>query len=162
MTNAPALFALLALHLPWTHGDARGEAHRVAGWTVTAHVERFTGRMACQVTRPGVAYRRQALVFRLSPRIDTSAAVYRVDAGAPVWARTDEPELARLGFALHGDDLNNPSGGVVRVPQGRLAGARAVQIETAADHRPFKFVIAGLAEALDAAKRAGCGDADFS
>ena len=158
-----ALAALLglhvpSLHVPWPHSS---EVSHVGGWVLKAHLDRFAGERSCTLSRGRIDYQRQALVFRLPARVDTDAALYRIDGGEPIAVRADEAELAGLGFALHNDDLDNPSGGLVRIPVHRLASAGAVQIEAAPGRRPVKFRIGGLAAALDAARAAGCSEADF-
>jgi hypothetical protein len=136
--------------------------HRVGAWTVRTRTDRFTGRSACTLTRPQVRYERQALVLQLPARLDTSAAVYRIDDGPAVPAREDAMELARLGFALHDDDLANPSGGRVTVPVRRLVGAHTIRIEAKPRGAVYRFKVDGLASALDAASRMGCGPGDFT
>ena len=156
-----ALITLLSFPLPWKHAAPTGAPGRVDGWTLRIQGDRFTGARRCQLSRGAMDYQRQALVFHLSARIDTAGAVYRIDGGPAVAAASDEPELAAQGFALHDDDLDNPSGGLVRIPVHRLTGAGEVQIEPAPGRRPIKFKIGGLAGALAAARQAGCADADF-
>jgi hypothetical protein len=157
---ALALISALAVHMPFGPGpDVK--VTRLGEWTLRVRAEPFAGRQVCELRRGDIAYQRQALVFRLSTRIDTTTAIYRVDGGPPIQARDDEAVLAHLGFALHNDDLDNPSGGLVRIPEARLAGAGVVQIETADHPHPVKFKIAGLESALDAAHKAGCGAGDF-
>ena len=159
-----ALAALLglhmpSLHLPWPHGAA--QVSHVEGWTLTTRPDRFAGERACTLSRGRIDYQRHALVFRLPARIDTAAALYRIDGGAPFAVRGDEGELASLGFALHNDDLDNPSGGLVRIPVRHLASAGEVQIQAAPRRRPVTFKIGGLTSALNAAREAGCGESDF-
>ena len=161
MSMPLALIAMLTLPIPWSHKPAPREVSHVAGWTLRVHAERFTGRLACQLSRPRIDYRRHALVFHLSARTDTAAAVYRIDNGPPLWSRDDDLDLARLGFALHSDDLDNPSGGLVRIPEQRIVAARTVSIEARADGSPARFKIDGFATALDAAHKAGCREGDF-
>jgi len=157
---ALALLGLHApsVHLPWPHSS---EVSQVGGWTLKVHLDRFAGERSCTLSRGRIDYQRQALVFRFSSRIDTTAALYRIDKAEPVAVRADEAELARLGFALHNDDLDNPSGGIIRIPAHRLASAGEVQIEAAPGRKPIKFKIGGLDAALDAARKAGCAETDF-
>lgn len=159
-----ALAALLGLHMPslhvpWPHGAA--VVSHVGDWTLKTRLDRFAGERSCTLSRGRIDYQRQALVFRLSTHTDTAAALYRIDGAEPVAVRADEAELASLGFALHNDDLDNPSGGLVRIPAHRLATAGEVQIEAGPGRGPVKFKIGGLAAALDAARAAGCAEADF-
>jgi hypothetical protein len=156
MLSQLMLISLLQLAPPWGHGQVQGETHSVGGWRLYVVTDRFTGQRSCKLYRPKVDYQRQALVLHLSRRADTSNAVYRVDGGPLVSSRADDMELARLGFALSDDDLENPSGGLVRVPARRIEGASAVTVEVPASHRPIRFRIEGLAAALETAAEAGC------
>jgi hypothetical protein len=156
-----ALIALLSLPLPWGHAPKPADPRHFGAWTLNVRVDSFSTGHVCKLSRPGAEYRRQAVVFHLSPNVDTSQAVYRIDAGAPRAVRDDQVTLARLGFALNNDDLDNPSGGLVRIPVDQLLGAAAVRIETTAFGRARKFDIAGLKPALAAAGAAGCRDEDF-
>lgn len=165
MTPALAMTSILLFwhpHLP-SHLPAwrDPEARKVAGWTVRVRGDAFSGGAACRISRGGADYQRQALVFHLRPTLDTQTAVYRIDGGPARRASQDQADLAKLGFALHNDDLINPSGGIVRIPVAHLAGAHAVRIETAAGQPPVKFHIEGWDAALAAAKATGCGEADF-
>lgn len=170
MVNGLILAALLALHLtlPWNHAGARRPpvSHasvwraNVDGWTLDIHQDRFTYRRVCTLHRDHIHYERRTLVFHLPPQADTSRADYRIDNGTPHWVSEDAMDLARLGFALHDDSLDNPSGGVVRITLARLAGGGQVAIET----RPFgswrRFNARGIQTAL-AYALTECGEADF-
>jgi hypothetical protein len=155
-----ALMALLLAPPLLGHG-APDHATRVGAWTVRERMDRFTHRSTCALARPRVRYERQALVLQLPARLDTSAVVYRIDEGPVISVREDAMELARLGFALHDDDLANPSGGRVTVPARRLAEARAIRVEVRPRGAVYSFKVDGLESALDAAARLGCGADDF-
>lgn len=157
-----ALMALMLLPPLFGHGAPDHATRRVGAWTVRERTDRFTHRASCELVRPHVRYERQALVLQLPRGVDTSAAAYRIDGGPVVSVGEDAMELARLGFALHDDDLANPSGGRVTVPARRLAGARIVQVEVKARGAVYRFKVEGLAGALDAAGRLGCGAAAFT
>jgi hypothetical protein len=142
--------------------DHNVEVSRIAGWTLKVRLDRFTGRRTCLLSFwSRIDYERGALVFHLAPRIDTSAAAYRVNDGVVIEARDDLPDLARRGFLLEDDNLDNPSGGLVRIPEARLAGARSVRIEPGPNQRSFLFNIAGFPSARDRAHTAGCDGATF-
>lgn len=106
-------------------------------------------------------YERGALVIHLSPNADTFDAVYRIDGGAPRPVRADAMELASLGFALHNDDLSNPTGGLVRIPARTLAGASQVAVQIRPGAPVHRFPVDALAPALEAARAAGCGAEAF-
>lgn len=156
-----ALIAMIALPLPWGHGTMKTVRRRVAGWTLTVRKDSFSGRTLCRLSRGHAAYSRGALTLRLSARVNSAGAVYRVDGGPALRAEDDEMEIARLGFALHDDSLANPSGGLVRIPERRVLQARTVSIQAVPGRQPAVFRISGLAEALAAGQAAGCRTGDF-
>lgn len=160
----PSAFALAAmLSLPWLGhpSEVHRERHRVGPWTLTVVQDRFAGRTQCRLAARDMDYQRGALVIHLSPKADTFDAVYRIDGGPPQSVRADALELLRLGFALHQDDLANPSGGLVRIPADRLAGATRVDVEARPGAPVYTFRVDALAPALDAARAAGCGPEAF-
>jgi hypothetical protein len=152
-----ALMALLLLPPLFGHGAPDQATRRVGAWTVRERTDPFTRRSTCVVTEPRVSYERQALVLQLPARLDTSAGVYRIDDGPVISVREDAMEVARLGFALHDDDLANPSGGRVTVPARRLTGARTIRVEVKPRGAVYSFKVDGLASALAAAAELGCG-----
>jgi hypothetical protein len=154
-----ALIALLLLPSTWGHHEIRVERRHVGAWTLVVQTDRFSGRVTCQLSKHKIGYERQALVFHLSDRVDTSDAVYKIDGGLPVWVRSDAMELAHLGFALHNDTLANPSGGLVRLPERSLLDAHLVAVQPKAGDAPVNFKIEGFRTALETAHNAGC-DAD--
>ena len=140
------------LSVPWGHHSP----NPLAGWALHVQTDHFSGAAICSLTKGRMSYERQAITFHLPYRINTFTAVYRIDGGPPRAVQDDQMDLARLGFALHRDDLANPSGGLVRIPADRLLHAGAISIETSTKYRPFRFTLNGLPAALDAAARAGC------
>jgi hypothetical protein len=157
MTFAASL--LVALALSRLFGG--GEHHtKIAGWTLDWRNDPFSQRQICRLHRGAVDYERQALVFHLPRQVDTSIAAYRIDGAPALFARNDAADLARLGFALHDDDLANSSAGVVRIVLQRLKGARNVVIEPKPFGARFRFTVEGLDSAL-AEARSRCADADF-
>jgi hypothetical protein len=147
----------LPLHL---HGPSK--AHRtvsvqkIGGWKLTVRRDTFVGAAACRLTRGRAAYEQGAVTISLPPATDTAAAVYRIDGGAPRAAAADQMAIASLGLPVWRDDLDNPSGGLVRIPAARLTGAGLVQIETRLGGRVWRVPVANLGAALAAAKTAGC------
>jgi hypothetical protein len=171
MVKCLLLTIWLALSLVFPHWTPRGQQHLtlpwqthreqgVNGWKLNVRLDRFTYRRTCSLHRDRVHYERQALVFHLPPHTDTSRAAYRIDNGAPRWVSADAMELARLGFALHDDDLNNPSGGVVRITLARLAGGKQVEIEPRSFGPWIRFNAGGIEGALAAALKK-CGEDEF-
>jgi hypothetical protein len=128
----------------------------VAGWTLYRYQDRFSERVVCRLSRDGVTYERHAIVLHFPAQTDTSEAVYRIDGGPPIAAVTDAMELASSGFQLRDDDLRNPSQGLLRIPERRLAGAQLVNVETSPAFAIATFKLDGLGPALAAARAAGC------
>ena len=160
----PIHLALVALLMSSSFGHPAvsriAESHAGA-WTLRVHSDPFRQRTTCRLTTDRVRYGRRSLVFAFSHRLDTSDAAYRVDDGQPMAANNDEMALARLGVAVHHDDLHNPSGGLVRIPEIKVRGARTVTIQIKADGPSERFKVDGLNEALTAAANAGCGSDSF-
>ena len=160
----PSAFALAALlSLPWVShpSEAHRAHHRIGPWTLTVVEDRFSGQVQCRLAARGMDFTRGALVLHLSPKADTSDAIYRIDGGPPRSVRADALELVRLGFALHQDDLWNPSGGLVRIPAPALGGATRGAVEARPGAPVYSFRIDALAPALEAARTAGCAPEAF-
>jgi hypothetical protein len=139
-----------------THGAARPQ--QVGAWTLSVRTDTFAGVTTCRLIRGHTTYERGAVTFHLPPKVDTSAALYRIDGEAPTPAKADNMAIAALGFALWQDDKANPSGAVVRIPAPKLMTARQVQIEPRLrTHQIYSFNVDGLPPALAAAKAKGCG-----
>jgi hypothetical protein len=148
--------------MPWSNPPTHVERSHVGRWRLLVTTDRFTGHLTCTLSRSHVRYERRALVFQLPPRLNTFDAAYSVDGGPPVAASSDAMELAHLGFALHDDDLANPSGGLVRIPERRLEDGKVVKIQSRPNVSPITFKIDGFDPALKAARDEGCVDAAFN
>jgi hypothetical protein len=157
MPLSPTILAF-ALALPFTHPhapDAQPYRQRIGAWTLSATRYEFAGAVKCELTSRHARYERGALVLRLPERIDTSGAVYRIDGGAPHWTSQDAFQLAKLGFRLSEDNLDNPSEGLVRIPA-PSDDIRSVAVQTSAGGRLRTFTVNGLGAALYVAKGVGC------
>ena len=154
----PIALGLTLLQLFATPSEHRAN---IAGWTLEWRRDAFRERQACRLHRGAVDYTRQALVFRLPRSVDTSSAVYRIDDGQPLLSRDDAADIARLGFALHDDDLANPSGGAVRIVASKLKSARTVVVEAKPYGSKARFTVEGLSAALTAA-HSHCAEEDFT
>jgi hypothetical protein len=157
-----ALIGLLLMPAPLGHGSGKIMTIKESGWVLKVRSDPFSGRISCHLTKRNAVYLKHAIVFQLSRRLDTSDASYRIDDGRPILSRSDQLNLARLGFALQTDDLDNPSGGLVRIPEDRLAGASNIQIEPKSYSRPIKFKLEGFSKIMTKAQDAGCKPADFN
>jgi hypothetical protein len=157
MPLSPTILAF-ALALPFAHhhaADAQPYRQRIGAWTLDATRYQFAGEVKCELTSRHARYERGALVLSLPERIDTSTAVDTVDGGAPHWTSQDAFPLAKLGFRLSEDDLDNPSEGLVRIPA-PSDDIRSVAVQTSAGGRPRTFTVNGLGAALYVAKGMGC------
>jgi hypothetical protein len=159
----PRLLAATVLlsALTGAHGPTTVLKERVGNWSLVATRDAFRGEARCRLSRGHVVYQRSALVFQLSRHLDTFDAIYRVDGREPVHVREDSAELAQLGFALHQNNLANPSGGIVRIPLGRLDNAKEVEIQARPGKLPVLLAVDGLGAALTSAQGAGCTEASF-
>jgi hypothetical protein len=155
-----SLVALLLL--PWLHGDARHIKATFGDWTLNVQRDAFGARTACKLSSRNVNYQRQSLVIHFAKNIDTTSAAYRIDGGAPIWARWDQMEAARLGFAIESGGLENPSGGLVIIPVARLNGAHLLAVRARPTDQPRLIKIDGLAVALDKAAAMGCAPAAYN
>jgi hypothetical protein len=154
---AAVVFASLFGHHAPRHPVQRSAfTRRIDGWTLGVRRDAFAASALCRLTRGRAAYDRGVVVFRLSPGTDTSAAVYRIDDGPPRPVTADQMAVASLGLPIWQDDLDNPSGGVVRIPAGKLAGARLVRIETRLNGHVWRARVDHLDAALEASREAGC------
>jgi hypothetical protein len=134
---------------------------RIGRWRLEVTTDGFAQRTRCALRSGPIVYHRGALVFQLPHAIDTTAAVYRIDDGPPVDQRRNAMRLAELGFSLHDDQLDNPSGGLVRIPEDEVGAGRKVRIASGAFRAPLSYSIEGFAVAREAARQAGCGPEDF-
>jgi hypothetical protein len=141
-------------HAP--HRTRAAFAQRIGGWTLRVHRDPFAGTQACSLTRGRASYEQGTVVFRLSSRTDSAAAVYRIDSGPPTPVVADQMAIAKLDLPVWQDDLANPSGGMVRIPAAKLAGASLVRIEARRGGRVWRVRIDDLGPALQEAAKAGC------
>ena len=130
-------------------------------WRLTVTRHSFSASTSCKLRTDKARYQRNVVTFDLGRRRNTTAALYRIDGGQAFRAADDRAEIAKRGFALSGDDLDNPSGGLVRVPAERLQSAGVIQIESKDNDRPAQFRVDGLAAAIEHARTLGCDDGSF-
>jgi hypothetical protein len=156
-----ALIASVLLALPWSHDAVHAERRHIGRWTLRVLTDTFTSGNQCRLFGHSADVQRGALVLRLARDVDTSGAIYRIDGGPPIAGRADQMELARMGLAIHADDLANPSGGLVRIPMRRVRDAHIVAVQVRAFGPVIQFEIDGLGAALDAAYKSGCTPESF-
>ncbi|WP_145998429.1 hypothetical protein [Caulobacter flavus] len=143
----------------------RTKAYNLKGWEMRIERDGFTGQTRCRLYAPSsvlqgrITYARGVLGFHLGEEVDVADAWYSVDDRAPTAWRDDQPALAERREPLAGDNLFNPTGGVVLIPRDRLAGAVTVTIRADREATPRRFRLKGFETALAAARANGCGDA---
>jgi hypothetical protein len=160
------MFLILAVistlaHAAPTTSSTDVERRRLGAWTLRITHDRFRDDLACRLSADRAEYSRGALVIHLPRDTDTEDAAYRVDDGDPVKVATERSDMAHRGFALELDDLANPSGGRVLVPERRLADAHMVTIQASPLGKAVAVKIDGFSAALAVARAAGCSPAAF-
>lgn len=154
----PSTLAALALALPAFLGHLHlAGPHSDGAWRVAVSHDRFDDSVSCRVSRSGALYAPGAVILRLPSDVDTSAAEYRVDAGAAHVAVHRVEALGQPGAVGLHTALFNPSGGQVAVPEAEVLGARYVYVRPGPHEPVSRFTVAGLAQALDRARAKGCG-----
>ena len=155
--------ALLALSILGSgdHAQIVTRSVRVGEWTAKVRSEQFTGETSCSLAGRGVSLHRDTLVFHLGRDIDTSQAFFRIDGGPVRSVREPRLENETHGFFLDSGPIANPSGGEVALPLSIIQGAKQVFVRASPRYQPRAFDLGRFAEALAAAKAAGCKDASF-
>jgi hypothetical protein len=149
--------SLLAVAHPANAAHQNSIVRQHAGqWRLTFEIDSFSGRTACSLNARHLSFERGALLVHLPRRVDTMNAVYRLDGGPPIIAASDEPRLARMGFSLRLDNLNNPSGGLVRIPLDRIGGASRLEVKALPQHRIWSYPLTDLRSAVALFQSAGC------
>ena len=157
------------LHLPaWLghpvefsapHRPGNVTRSRLGRWVLVAKRDPFSGAITCTLRGERMSVAHSALTFEFSSRADTYDAAYRLDAGPAIPWRASAMTLAASGVRFDTGDAANPSGGLVSLPLGVVAGARTVWVRPSPKAHAVAFKIEDLGPALAAAKSAGCGAA---
>jgi hypothetical protein len=160
LTTAVALGLLGYLSQPPGRVDAgsapaRAGVYKQGPWLIAVNPDRFTGTTGCQLHSRDVTLQRGTLVFRVASHGDTTAAVFRVDAGPPRPLAEAFDTLEAHGFFPQRGWLVDPNGGEAALPVSYVTGARAVAIRVW-PHAPRRFDVAGLQEAEAKARALGC------
>ena len=154
---------LLALAMLGSEGDNQIATRTVhaGAWTARVRTDRFTGEIACSLRGPGMSFHRDTVVFELGRHVDTSQAFFRLDAGPARSVREPRLQNETHGFFLDSGPVDNPSGGRVALPYSLVQSAKSVLVRANPRRDPRAFDVSGLADALAAAKAAGCKDESF-
>lgn len=149
------------------HADkVRRKIYQLDGWVMTIQTDGFTGQPRCHLYSPKtlfqgrITYEGGALGFVFDEDRNTQNAWYRVDqAHAKRWQDV-YPQLVRLRVPLEGGSLDNPTGGVVLLPETEVASAQEVSIRLSETESPKRFRLKGFEAAKAAALANGCDRAD--
>jgi hypothetical protein len=159
---ATLALSLLASIWPF-HGKPQVTTQRYAEplWKVAISRDRFTKGASCVVyqgtrSHPLVSATRTAVRFHFPRRDDVSQAWYAFDGGPAKPWKLDAPTLVTLGVSLDGQDIRNPSGGVLVLPIAEVKGAHIVSIRLDDKHGPHRFGLDGMNDALASAEAQGC------
>ena len=124
------------------------QRYREGPWRLEVRRDAFARTTACRLTRPGASVEHARLIWRLGAKVDTSAAVWRIDDG--------EPRRQRLVDLPASVNLANPSDGRIAAPLSLLPGAQALESRPTPDARLRRLDLEGLDAAVANAARLGC------
>jgi hypothetical protein len=127
-------------------------------WKLEIRRNKFSGDIACRLHSKDkrVFYVADALGFRFDKRLDVTRGWFRIDGGDAQRWRDQLPELARLGVAIDGRNLEAPTDGIVWIPAKRLADTNRIAIQPRPDKNPRIFHLRGFAGLRDMARTMGC------
>jgi len=152
-----SLFGLLHPAAPVTTTKTYG----VGEWVLVVKTDSFRQTSRCTISNhhgrdPDVTIADGMVSFHLGGGTDVSDAWYRLDGGPPRAVRDDYAALIAQGAFAEAERLDNPSGGVVRLPLASLgrAGTAAFQVTRASQLKQFK--LGNMRPVSDAAERSGC------
>ena len=164
MLLTAAISLSLLGHLPhWPHGPggaagahASHHLYKLGPWLIAVHPDRFAGTTTCQLHTTAVRLQRDTLIFRVAPEGDTTAAIFRVDAGPPRRVAEAFDTVEAQGFFPQRGWVVDPNGGEAALPVAYVSGAKVVAIRVSPKQHPRRFQVARLPEAEAAAKALGC------
>lgn len=127
-------------------------------WQLKVVRDTFTDKTDCQLrTRDGlIRFQPGAIGFLFPHRRDTLAAWYRIGDGAPVRWQDRYATLVAAGVHVVGPGLDDPTSGIVWIPQTELASARSVSIRLGAKDRPRSFMLEPITSSIADAETRGC------
>ncbi|MBE7217923.1 MAG: hypothetical protein INR64_05575 [Caulobacteraceae bacterium] len=126
----------------------RPDLYAAGPWRLRVTRDAFARTTTCRIGDRDGEVRHGVLLWSLGSDVDTSRAVWRIDAGEPRrQALLDLPASA---------NLDNPSDGRLAVPVALLAGARWVETRPSPRAHVRRLNVAQLDDLLVAADRLGC------
>ena len=152
--------AAIVIRLPLVSGSSQivERRHALGDWRLNISRSRFSGEIFCRLRSRSndVLYVANALGFRFGKHHNVMDAWVKIDGGAPYRWRDDLPELARLGVAIDGRNLDAPTDGIVWIPAAKLSEANRVTIQSRLRRHPRTFLLHGSAGLREIARTMGC------
>jgi hypothetical protein len=140
--------------------------YELDGWRMVIRKDGFTGEVRCRLYTPKtlrrgrITYAQNTFGFQLDKDINTTEAWYRIDGGPARRWKEHFPVLKASRVQTEWGTFENPSGGVVLIPESELLTAREVTIKGSKKSSPKRFQIKGFQAAKAAALYNGCGSED--
>ncbi len=167
MLLTAALSLSLFSHLPRLAHPSHGSEHRtealavkrharIGPWHIDARRDRFAATAVCTISGHGVSLHKDTLIFRLAPDGDTTHTVFRVDGGPPRLVSEGFEADAAHGFFPQRGWVIDPNGGEAALPASTVAGAKFITLRMAPKHKPLRFKVDQLHDAIAAARAGGC------
>jgi hypothetical protein len=163
LLTAALMLSLLGQRPPESHAAAAAaiasghpRRYQLGPWLLAVNPDRFAGTVGCDLHAKDVSLRHDTLVFRLAPQGDTTAAVFRIDAGPPRRVAEAFDTVEAHGFFPQRGWIVDPNGGEAALPVSYLSGARVVAIQAAPREHPRRYDVARLSEIAASARALGC------
>ncbi|ESQ87825.1 hypothetical protein ABENE_16870 [Asticcacaulis benevestitus DSM 16100 = ATCC BAA-896] len=131
-------------------------------WRMTIQTDGFTGQVRCRLmkmktlTEGRITYAQKTFGFEMGENVNTLNAWYSIDNRPAKRWQTLSPVLAANRVSLEGASLENPTGGVVLLPEAEIGNARVVTIRANEKSQPREFKLKGFESAVAAARYNGC------
>ncbi len=137
----------------------RIDRYGMDGWAVTLRHDAFTGQLECNMHSDDgrMLYQPSAVGFRFRhSRRDTLDAWYRLEDGPAQRWRDRFPTLIAAGVAIDGPGLDDPTDGIVWLPEADVSAVNEVTIRPTRKARPQTFHLGDFAALANAVRRLGC------
>ncbi len=160
MLAAAAIALSLWIHAPTHAGTTPSRSAerivKIGPWRGFVRHDAFTGQASCGLATSGIHIRARSAIFRMGRGVETTHAVFRIDAGQPrAVSELFAAEARNDVFPLRGW-IDDRHGGEVALPLGELEGAKRVFIRAQPGRRAKTFDVGRLSQALGALQAAGC------
>lgn len=135
-------------------------------WRMTIQTDGFTGQVRCRLikmktlTEGRITYAQKTFGFEMGEDVNTLNAWYSIDNRPAKRWQSLYPALTANRVPLEGASLENPTGGVVLLPETEIGDAHVVTIRADERSQPREFKLKGFESALAAARYNGCAADD--